>query len=330
VPSENEQWTKVSFDLHTLIEAATKKFQLEAIYFFGSRRFNTRSLRSDIDIFFVPAAYIKPSDVRDFIESTCIALDVFILEHGRAVSAINESYIELENNAAVVKATQALLLWSSADGSDGASVGAGFDWVQEYADHVGFEMTVLPNQILRPSIDKLKERLSQQGLPTDPIVGENEEEVARRLLAVAHTVSEYRESDFPGKGTARKSFAINPQSEYDFQDLFWIAIKPWVGEAAREQVELVFDGQKKKFDFSLLRSRFILEMKFARDENDKREIVKTLDGLANFYRENANVRFLLSIIYARKAARIGRMAWESRYSDMTASPRILVSVIEVS
>jgi REase_DpnII-MboI len=326
VPNDNEKWRRLPFDLHLLIDAATKKFELEAIYFFGSRRFKTRSLRSDIDIFFIPVGYIKPSDVRDFIEQTCIALDIFVLHHGRAVSAINESYIELEDNAAVVEATKALLLWSSANGTVANS---SVDWVQEYASHVGFEPTVLPNQILRPSIDKLRERLSQQGLPTDPIIGESEEEVARRLLAVARAIAEFKEADFPGKGEARKSFVIHPQSEYDFQDLFWLAIKPWVGEAARERVELVFDGQRKKSDFSLMKSRFILEMKFAKDENDKREIVKTLDGLANFYRENANVRFLLFIIYARNAAAIDRVAWETRYSDVARTPRIVVSVIQV-
>lgn len=317
---------KISYDLHDLTDKATKQFPLKAIYLFGSRRFKTLSLRSDIDIFFVPASYIKQSDIRQFREGTCAALDIFLLENGRATSAINDSYIQLDNDGAVIEATRAIKLWS--DGA-GNSTDPDISWVQTYADHVRFQETVLPNVRLVRSLDSLKARLDLQGLPTAPIIGEDEEEIARRLIETARVTGSFRQADFPGKGSARKSFVVAPQSEYDFQDLFWMATKPWIGQLAREQVEIVFDGQKKKSDFSLMRSRFIIEMKLAKDKNDAREIVKTLEGLAGFYRQHPNVRIVLFIIYAHKDAEIDRTTWETNFSR-ASEPRVIVSILEVT
>ena len=115
---------------------------------------------------------------------------------------------------------------------------------------------------------------------------------------------------FLARGAQAKASVVNPSSEYEFQDLFWIAAKPWIQSISRERVEIVFDEQKKKSDFSINGSRFIIEMKFAKDVDDKRSIVKTLDGLSRFYSENANVQFLMFIIYARRAAQIDRSQWQ--------------------
>jgi predicted nucleotidyltransferase len=323
---EYVQWQKISYDLHGLVAQATEQFQLKAIYLFGSRRFKTLSLRSDIDVFFVPESYIKPSDLRRFRDETCLALDIFLLEHGRATSAVNESYIQLDDDDTVIKVTRAVKLWSKEDGN---STDPDISWIQEYADHVNFRDTILPNFPLVRSLESLKTRLDQQGLPTAPVIGEDEEEIARRLIETARVTATFRLADFPGKGSARGSFVVAPQSEYDFQDLFWIATKPWIGQAARERVEIVFDGQKKKSDFSLMHSRFIVEMKFAKDKDDAREIAKTLAGLADFYRQHPNVRILLFIVYARKDAKIDKTAWEASFSR-ASEPRVIVSVIEVA
>jgi hypothetical protein len=71
------------------------------------------------------------------------------------------------------------------------------------------------------------------------------------------------------RGHARGSFVVTPSSEHDFQDLFWLAVKPWVRNMVRETTEIVFDGQKKNSDFSLGNSRFVIDMKFIKDNDDK-------------------------------------------------------------
>lgn len=179
------------------------------------------------------------------------------------------------------------------------------------------------------SIEDLRRKLQNENLPIDPIIGETDVEVAKRLVRLAERISKFGVEEFPGKGSTRTSFVVKPSSEYDFQDLFWIASKPWVQSIDREQVEIVFDHQMKKSDFSINGSRFIIEMKFAKDKNSKRGIAKTLEGLAKFYSENSNVRILMFIIYASRAAEIDSTLWEGKFSRLAGRPRVLVKVVQL-
>ena len=321
------EWEELEFDLAGFCEIAGKKFPIDAIYLFGSRRFRTDSVRSDIDIFFETDEHIKPSEVRTLIDERCKALDIFLLDRAKAASVVNESYVLGEDNSDILNKCSAVKLWSKGKGLE---TECSIYWKQLYASHIDFDKTVLPNARIQMSIDGLKKKLSDENLPTDPILGETEIEVANRLFELAQIVSEFTIGDFPNQGDARNSFVVNPSSEYDFQNLFWIAAKPWIGSIDRERVEIVFDGQKKRSDFSINSSRFIIEMKFARDPNDKRKIANVLEGLSGFYSENANVRFLLFIVYARKAAKIDRARWEDRYSKRLGSPKVMLKVIQVN
>lgn len=320
------KWEEKSYLLDRFCTEITSMFPIKAIYIFGSRRFNTGSLRSDIDLFLETEERLKPSKLRDYIDDHCKALDLFVLSRGRAVSAVNESYITGESNDDVLSQCRALKLWSSSDGLNHENADY---WQQTFASHISFEKTILPNVKIKMSIDGLKRKLYKDGLPTDPILGEDETEVADRLIKVAELLPTYRMADFPGKGRSRQSFALDPNSEYDFQDLFWLSVKPWISSISREGPEVVFDGQKKKSDFSINNSRFIIEMKFARDKNDKREIVKTLDGLTRFYSDNANVKFLLFIVYAAGESDIDQREWEGRFSNNQSNPRVVLKVIYI-
>lgn len=319
-------WTKIDFDLQAYCTDFGSRFPVSEIYLFGSRRHQTGSLRSDIDLLVIPADNIRPSDLRAEVTNRCKALDFFILERGTARSVVNDSYISALDNEAIISRCDAVRVWSAGSGfEEGAKVFAN----QSFAEHVDFRQTVMPNIVIQMSYSDLQRSLGQRGLPTDPVVGETEPEIADRLLRVAREAASFRLRDFPGSGNARKSFLISPSSEYDYQDIFWVCAKPWVSSILREVTEVVIDGQKKKSDFSVASSRFIIEMKYAADKNDKREIQKTLEGLKHFYTHNANVQFLLFIIYARKEADIDAGAWERMFSDRTSHAQTMVRVIEV-
>ena len=320
------RWEELEFDLASFCESAGEQFPIDAIYIFGSRRFRTDSVRSDIDIIFLAKENIKPLHVRTFIDNNCKALDVFLLARGKATSVVNDSYICGNNDNDMLAQCSAVKLWSREMGLEKTN---SMYWSQSYASHIDFQKTVLPSGRIQMSIDGLKRKLARENLPIDPIIGETEGEIAERLFRIAEIVSEFEPRDFPGGGDARSSFVVNPSSEYDFQDLFWISAKPWVQSIRREQVEVVFDGQKKKSDFSISGSRFIVELKFADDTDAKRSIANTLDGLSRFYSENANVRFLMFIVYAKRAAEINRSEWQDRYSDLIGNPRVMLKVIPV-
>jgi predicted nucleotidyltransferase len=320
------EWKVIRYDLKKFVDNASKRFPLDAIYLFGSRRHKTRSLRSDIDIFLATDSNIKPSDLREFVATENKALDLFVLTNGCAISVVNESFIQYPDNDSLIQETKAVRLWSK---DEGISNDKDIDWVQEYGDHVNFATSVLPNVEVPMSIDRLKRQLAGMNLPTDPIIGENEEEIAQQLLKVAEIVGSYRNQDLSAQGHARGSFVVTPASEYDFQDLFWLAVKPCIRVLAWETMEIVFDGKKKNADFSLGNSRFVIEMKFIKDNDDKREVVKTLDGLTNFYNQNANIRFLLFIVYVRRSVPIDKGLWEATYSKNTTDGRTLLQVIIV-
>lgn len=320
------QWQEIEFDLAQLCNAAGVEFPIDAIYLFGSRRFRTDSVRSDIDVLFEANEHIRPAHIRAFIDRHCQALDIFLLSNGKATSAANESYVCGDNNDDVLNQCDAVKLWSR---KSGLEEGGSIHWRQMYASHVNFYKTALPNARIQISLDGLKRRLASERLPTDPIIGETESEVAKRLFRIAESVSEFKSKDFPGKGSASGSFVVNPSSEYDFQDLFWVCTKPWIQSINREVVIITFDGQKKKADFSIGGSRLVIELKFARNTDDKRTIAKTLDGLKRFYSENANVKCLIFIVYAKRAANIDAFDWQERYSNFLEMPRVALKVIQV-
>ena len=129
----------------------------------------------------------------------------FLLEHGKATSAVNESYICGDNNNDTLNKCSAVKLWSRERGLETAN---SIYWKQLYGSHIDFQKTVLPNVRIQMSIDGLKRKLDSENLPTDPIIGETESEVAERLFRIAEIVSEFKTEDFPGGGSARSSFVV--------------------------------------------------------------------------------------------------------------------------
>ena len=113
------EWEELEFDLMQFCETAGVKFGVDAIYLFGSRRFKTDSVRSDIDLFFVISKHIRPSLIRTLIDDHCQALDIFLLLNGTATSVANESYICGEDNDDLLRKSNAVKLWSRKSGLGG-------------------------------------------------------------------------------------------------------------------------------------------------------------------------------------------------------------------
>ncbi|MFC1481562.1 nucleotidyltransferase domain-containing protein [Candidatus Neomarinimicrobiota bacterium] len=100
---------KNEYDLAVIADNLASEFPaIEALYLFGSRRFRTNSIRSDVDILVVCSDRLKPSDLRAFSQAHCQALDFFIVENGRAISTQNESFIEAESFDDLIKTLQAI------------------------------------------------------------------------------------------------------------------------------------------------------------------------------------------------------------------------------
>ena len=296
---------------------------IKSLYLFGSRRFRTGSTRSDIDTLVEVNGNLKPSALRDWAIEHYPALDPFIVTGSEARSCINDSYLKANSFSDLVTDLKAIKIWTRENGRVSADV----DWEQEVAVGVRFEPTVLPNiHVVEHARRQLFEEADSHGLPTQPYLGEDFGEVADFLgKVVEHVV---QPADWLGaKGQGRSGWTVALKDEYDFQNLFWTVVKPWLPDLEREQVAIEYDGQKKNSDFSLSKNKIIIELKHIVDASTKAAVVKTMEGLAGFYKQHPNVRAILFLILVENDVDIDVGLWEKSYSYRSAIPRVITKIV---
>jgi predicted nucleotidyltransferase len=309
----NENYQNI--DLASAISVMAGKFPaISEIYIFGSRRFNTESFRSDIDLLVTMSQRIKASDLRDFTIEFSSALDIFILESGRATSIANESYITDESNELLIKKLNAVKLFDRHAGK--------LDALTEYRTlkldkRVKHELTVFPNTTADgwevKALIKYFDTAQKHGLPVKPYIGLNADEASDFIIKVLRNLASTN-TTLGGRGQAKGSWTQNIKDEYDFQNLFWITVRPWLPGIGKEEVELKYDGNEKRSDFNLFNNQVVIELKHVKDENEKRNIIKTLNGLSSFYSQHPNIRVLIFGILVNKNVELNDEKWEADFS----------------
>ncbi len=138
--------TKREYDLAIIAEALRQlNPNIESLYLFGSRNFNTSSERSDVDILVKHNNYIQPGKFRTFVNEHCEALDLFLIEKNRAVSVINESFIEHDSFEQLITTLNATLFWTK---EEGVIDDADIPWKFFIRGDINFTMSILPNIII--------------------------------------------------------------------------------------------------------------------------------------------------------------------------------------
>jgi predicted nucleotidyltransferase len=316
------------FDLEAIIKIIAGKFsEVESVYLFGSRRFETGSSRSDIDILLELNNPLKPSKLRDLTLEHCTALDLFILENGRATSVANESYIQYKNNEELIKSVNAILLY---DKTNGVNEELAKRKDVEVDKRINHQFTSLPNETADyyeiSALRKIFKKARENGLTAKPYLGCSTDEVSEFIIEIlkgiipsSHSVTNY--------GQAKDGWTKSLSDEYDFQNLFWIATKPWLPNLSREEVEIKYDGQEKRSDFSLFNHQLVIELKHIKNDGDKRIIVKTLEGLKEFYVKHPNIRVLIFGILVDEIVRLDDRKWETDYSYADDQPVVKTIII---
>lgn len=304
---------------------------IEEIYLFGSRAYNTGSLRSDCDLLvrIVPAKVTRASDLRDFSLAHCPALDFFLCADSRATSCSNDSFVYAGTFEELILKLDAVALWTRSGGFTNFSFADSGNWVFETGFVVEFVPTGLPDAYVGEQswYQKIK-AVEAEGLPVRPFIGDTLLKAVAQISDVAHMMI-FEPSDLGQRGVAKSGWTVNLQSEYDCQNLFFTVIKPWLPELGREEVVIRYDDQDKHSDFSLFRGRLIVEMKFIDSDQKKREVVKTLEGLSRFYSRNSNVGCLLMIIYVKAGVAMDTSKWEAEFTHMHRSPVVITMVVVV-
>ncbi len=301
------------------------------VYLFGSRAYRTGSLRSDCDLLVRgdSESHVRSSELRNFAMTQCPALDFFIAEGGRATSCMNDSFVRAASFEELVDKLDAVLLWSKSEGFADFEFDFESKWVFSTSINVVHAATVLPSgHIAELSWQTLIKRAEQGGLPARPFIGETIDKATAQISDVLQRVL-MRPSDLGQRGQAKRGWTVNLADEYDCQNLFFTVVKPWLPQLEREEVELIYDDQKKISDFSLFEGKLVIELKHVDSDQKKREVIKTLDGLSRFYSRNANVVCLLVVIFVANSVSLDDSKWEADYTFFTKVPRIITKVLRL-
>lgn len=316
---------KNKFDLKSLTSQLIFRFgAITNLYLFGSRKWRTDSLRSDLDILVCHSKHIRPNDLRAFCLTHCPALDLFLVAGGKAISVANESYVEAETAEELISRLAAVHFWSR----DTGFLEADITWEFTVASGIDFPLTALTSGTPESfnwskELLKLFEFVESQGLPFKPFIGLSPVDAADMLVNVLRRfVLESRKLNTKGKG-----IAISFHNEYDLQNAFYLCVKPWIPNLAREEVTIKYDGQDKSADFNAFGSQVIIEMKHIRDANTKASVVKTLAWLSDFYKRHTNVQVLIFFILVDSGVALDDIKWESDYSYLANTPIVKTVIL---
>lgn len=313
-----------TINLHEIGPQMVARFPaLKTLYIFGSRRHQTMSTRSDIDVLAETEEPLLPYKVIEFIEERCPPLDVFLIEGEIARSCKNQSYIK---GPRLIEKLDALKFWSREEGSLHISINPLLE-INRKADFSG---TIALGGFFdrSPSWYRMLEEAEKNHLPTAPFIGADIYAAVQFICKILDRISIEAE-DLSGKGRGRNSWITSPRDEYEWQDLIYIALKPWLPGLQREGVTLIYDKQDKRADFHLFKNRLIVEVKYVKDANTKAAVLKTLTGLGDLYSQNANVQAVLFVIFANRNAKIDSSQWSSDFSKVATLPNVIVKVIQV-
>jgi REase_DpnII-MboI len=271
---------------------------------------------------------LKMSAVRDYAIAHCAALDFFVVVGSRATSCANDSFVRAGSIQELVSKLDARVIWTSTDGFGTPPFHSG-SWIFETRSFVEFHATILPDgYISELSWQTVIKRAEDNSLPTLPYIGNTIDKAAAAICDVARRMI-LGMKDLNPKGAAQSGWTVNLQSEYDCQNLLFTVLKPWLGSVGREEIAIRYDEQAKVADFNLFNSQLVIELKYIDTEQKKREVIKTLSGLSEFYLRHANIRVLLILVYVKHGVSVDGNRWQVDYSYVTHSPKVITQVIEV-
>ena len=317
----------ISYDLHNLVTQLRDSFpSVVGLLLFGSRRHRTRSLRSDLDILVQTTNHIRPVELRAFTENNCPVLDLFLVDGAKAVSVMNESFVQGTDFSDLTNRLQAIPFWSRAQGFLDADI----DWVFSVAEGVDHRTTVMTSGVPESfdwgrAAKKHFQAVESAGLPICPYLGYTPSGVCAWLEKLIAQLPALRLPNSKGNG-----IQVAIHNEYDFQNLFYLVTKPWLSSLAREEVTVKYDGQDKKADFSLFGSQVVIEMKHIKDGNTKAAVLKSLAGLADFYTMHPNIRVLIFAVLVDPSVQLDDRRIEGDFTYLEHQPEVHTLVLRNS
>lgn len=216
-------------------------------------------------------------------------------------------------------------LWNLIDYEESSSA-----W-EDQLKSIIFHLVKIRQQFISASFSNQSEiiidYLEDNSLP-NTLIGFKWNEIAQNIATIVE-----KSLDVPAKfsnGTKAKNInttSIKISSEYDFQNLIHLILRPWLPSVEAENIAVIFDGNTKNADFSVKGNSLIIEAKYIDSTGKKNDTLKTLEGLKMFYSNNANVKALLFLILVEDSVDIDKYKIESEFSQQSKEPSICVRVM---
>ena len=303
--------------------------KIKSLYLFGSRAYKTNSMRSDIDILAITEGVISMSEVNLWLHDKYPPVDLFLsYDEMNAMSVVNGSVVSFRNTGKyddLIQQLDAIELW---DRERGLSTDY-TEWNFQTANNVIFQMSIIPSYPMinfNEALTNAMANLEASGIKTF-FAGSTWRDISYSIIDIIETVMT-KPIKYQRRARLFSFDLIKIYNEYDFQNLIHLTLRPIFRDIEPENVVIRIDGSEKKADFGIANNKIIIETKWIDSISKKAEVIKTLDGLKNFYSENVNVRCLIFIILYKSTIDIDQMLLNYKFSYEKSMPQIIVRFIE--
>lgn len=280
-----------AWDIREIIDEVNRICpDIESIYLFGSRRYNTQSRRSDIDLLALASKPFNKSILTHHFEAAHPA-DIFVSYDNIIAESVGNGSVLSGKSGPLNETLDAILLWTKSDG-----LNLKFnDWIQLTDPRIEFVKTVIPGTAKAAELFNYTGlNLEAQGLPTSTFLGGDWEAVARKMLSVvSSSVVEVKNL------RARTNTSFGPQrllNEYDFQNCIHIVLKPWISDLKVEPFQIEFGASKKMADFGFQNNSVVIEAKHIDSRAKANQVQVDIEGLTTAYLRNPRIRLLLFLV----------------------------------
>ena len=317
--------TTYLIDLRDIVRSITTDLpQPSEIWLFGSRAQRTGSKRSDVDLLLVdPDAALSVVAVSDWLGDDAenrAPLDVFISRDMRtADSVVNGSTLRSESS--VAEMVGAILLWRR---NTGLIEDAALPWVQEFRSGISFQKTIIPTDF-SSTLQQLPGELARMGLP-DTLLGTDWGTVARRCADILVAAVDAR-NRLVSRAPTLNHASTRIRSEYDAQNLFFLALRPWIHDLELNPFQTRYGGQEKYADLAGAGSRLVIEVKYVSDASSASAVVKQLSGLTEFYSQPVHAMAIVFAVVVVNFATWDSVKIDGDHTNVAKTPVILTRSI---
>jgi predicted nucleotidyltransferase len=318
--------TTYLLDLREVIRSLTTELPAPAeVWLFGSRAQQTGSKRSDVDLLIIDLrARLTTESLVAWRQADADRepLDLFLSRDGRiADSVVNGSL--LKDEASLTDLLGARLLWREGEGLE---LRGPIPWVQEFRKGVNYAMTIIPTDFTT-SLNYLPAELERMGMP-NTLLGTDWGSITLRLAKIL-TAAVDATTRLSTRATSLTRAAASLRDEYDAQNLFYLALRPWLPNVEQNPHVITYAGQSKFADLSAAGSRLIIEVKFVSDASTAAAVTKQLASLADLYGQPSQTRAVLFVIVVKHGVSWDHAKIDHDHTNIASNPVVVTHSVRL-